>query len=253
MGTRSSCSRPAALLQTPTHLAAHGFAVPRDAVERLSPLCLPQCHQCTDLHPLCLSCCLCLVWLCLKTCALNPSWWDGRGPNFVHPVPQLSVTLFAEGWLLGAETQAHFALAVPLVLQCHLIAVREGPGLISPQLVAANPDLVLADGCAGQGSLSVCVCMPAPCHCCAIIKPVTSCPGSHLVPSVPTPHPQRLPSWQPTLAALRCPPIPCPHGPIALSSGLLPAPHYVGFKPCSTLLGDSSSLCHSGTPLLWRQ
>lgn len=156
----------------------------------------------------------------------------GGGPNFVHPVPQLSVTLFAEGWLLGAETQAPFALAVPLVLQCHLpTAVQEGPGLISPQLVAANPDLVLADGCAGQGSLSQCVCMPAPCHCCAIIKPVTSCPGSHLVPSVPTPHPQSVcPPGSPPWLHSGVPPYhvsmasPCPQG-------LLPDPHYVGFNP----------------------
>lgn len=84
----------------------------------------------------------------------------GRGgPDFVHQVSQLSVTPFAEGWLLGTETQARFALAVPLVLHCPLpVAVQGGPGLISPQLVATSPDLAPADGCAGQGALSMCVC-----------------------------------------------------------------------------------------------
>lgn len=158
----------------------------------------------------------------------------GRGgPDFVHQVSQLSVTPFAEGWLLGTETQARFALAVPLVLHCPLpVAVQGGPGLISPQLVATSPDLAPADGCAGQGALSMCVCMPAPCHCCVIIKPVTSCPGSCPVPSVPTPHPQSVcPPGSPPWLHSGVPPSPYPHGPIALSPGLLPACPMWGSSP----------------------
>lgn len=158
----------------------------------------------------------------------------GRGgPDFVHQVPQLSVTPFAEGWLLGTETQARFALAVPLVLHCPLpVAVQGGQALSAPSLWPPALIWCLPMGVPGKAPY-LCVCV----HACAVSL-LCDNKACHLVPCLLScavcPHstpPKRLPSWQPTLAALRCPPItisPRSHCAVPRAAPCLP---YVGFKP----------------------
>lgn len=164
----------------PTHPTAHGFAVPRGAVRRLSLLCRLQCHQERALSftrsvsvLLCLSC-LSLMRPCLKMSALSPSWWVGGSQPCASCATAQRHPLCTEGWLLGAQTQAHFALAEPLVPHCPLpVAVWGGQALSAPSLWPPALIWLLLMGVPGKSPyLCVCACLRR--HCCVIIKPVTS-------------------------------------------------------------------------------
>lgn len=123
--------------------------------------------------------------------------------------------------------QCHWCCTVP-----SLLLYRGGQALSAPSLWPPALIWCLPMGVPGKAPY-LCVCV----HACAVSL-LCDNKACHLVPCLLScavcPHstpPKRLPSWQPTLAALRCPPItisPRSHCAVPRAAPCLP---YVGFKP----------------------